>query len=144
MCTLRIYTDNCSLSIKKGSWWTVLQARHLIALCWKNASFLFLGLWLKHLIASLVLEKTEFYDIWEVFLDLKLKVVKVGDIKEALDVYTFNDYEVCMIWTARCLCMYIVIYLCIYSFYFILLALLFSYTYCQGFVVGGVIKICCV
>lgn len=38
---------------------------------------------MKHLISSLVLEKNEFYDIWEVFLDF----VKVGDIKEALDVY---------------------------------------------------------
>lgn len=111
------YADKYSLSIKKGSWWTVLQARHLIALCWKNASFHSLGLWLKHLISSLVLEKKIFYDIWEVFLDF----VKVEDIKQAyigLMIMRFVWYEQPDVYACILLFIYVFIHLILYYYHY--------------------------
>ncbi len=85
-----MYEDNCSLSTKERKLvdLCLLQARRSIALCWKNTNCSSIGLWLKNLITCLALEKltyvirkkpSEFFDIWEVFLDF----VKNGDIEES-------------------------------------------------------------
>ena len=80
LCILSIYPEDCSLSVRERKMVNLclLQARRSIALCWENVGCPSLGHRLNNLTLSLALEKltyilrkkaSEFYTIWELFLE---------------------------------------------------------------------------
>lgn len=91
LCVLGVYPVNCILTSREFEMvdLCLLQARHSIAMCWKNVKGPTLCLWLRNLTSSLALERltyiirrktSAFNDIWERFLNF----VKHGDIDDAL------------------------------------------------------------